>query len=135
MTHIAFIGLGNMGRPMALNLVRKGFSLKVFDLSAEAMQSLDEAGAEVATSAADCVAGADIVLSMLPASHHVEGLYLGENGLLTQLPKGTLVIDCSTIAAASAIKVAEAALAAGLRMLDAPVSGGTAGAAAGTLTF
>ncbi|MBI3144485.1 MAG: 3-hydroxyisobutyrate dehydrogenase [Pseudogulbenkiania sp.] len=135
MTHISFIGLGHMGGPMALNLVRKGFSLKVFDLSAEAIQNLAEAGASVAASAADCVAGADIVLSMLPASHHVEGLYLGENGLLAQLPKGTLVIDCSTIAAASAVKVAEAALTAGLRMLDAPVSGGTAGAAAGTLTF
>lgn len=135
MQHVAFIGLGNMGGPMALNLQNKGFAVSAFDLSAEALAKLLAAGARAASSAADAVEGADVVISMLPAGKHVEGLYLGETGLFARLPKGTLVIDCSTIAAASARKVAEAARAAGLNMLDAPVSGGTAGAAAGTLTF
>lgn len=135
MTHIAFIGLGNMGGPMALNLVTKGFSVAAFDLSADALARLQAAGARAASSALDAVQGASVVISMLPAGKHVQALYLGEQGLFASLPKGTLVIDCSTIAASDARKVADAATAAGLRMLDAPVSGGTAGAAAGTLTF
>nr|WP_275575760.1 3-hydroxyisobutyrate dehydrogenase [Aquitalea pelogenes] len=135
MTHIAFIGLGNMGGPMALNLVAKGFSVAAFDLSADALARLQAAGARAASSALDAVQGASVVISMLPAGKHVQALYLGEQGLFASLPKGTLVIDCSTIAASDARKVADAATAAGLRMLDAPVSGGTAGAAAGTLTF
>src|SRR5450830_1279243 len=101
---IAFIGLGNMGGPMALNLKKAGHEVQAFDLSK-------------------------------PACEHVESLYLGESGLLAQLPAGTLVIDCSTIAAASAQKVAKAAAALGLPCIDAPVSGGTGGAIAGTLTF
>ncbi|MBB3228897.1 3-hydroxyisobutyrate dehydrogenase [Luteibacter sp. Sphag1AF] len=135
MSRIAFIGLGNMGGPMAANLVKAGHALRVFDLSAASMQAASAAGAVVASSAAEAVADAEVVISMLPASRHVEGLYLGADGLMGHIPEGALVIDCSTIAPASARKVAEAAAARGLQMLDAPVSGGTAGAAAGTLTF
>ncbi len=135
MSRIAFIGLGNMGGPMAANLAKAGHALRVFDLVPAALEAAVAAGASAATSAADTLAGAEVVISMLPASRHVEGLYLGENGILPAIPAGALVIDCSTIAPASARKVAEAAAARGLQMLDAPVSGGTAGAAAGTLTF
>lgn len=132
---IAFIGLGNMGLPMAANLARAGHSVAAFDLGAEAVAKAREQGLRVAASAAEAVEGATVVLSMLPASRHVEALFLGDAGLLGRLAADTLVIDCSTIAPASAKKVAEAAAARGVRMLDAPVSGGTAGAAAGTLTF
>ncbi len=135
MSRIAFIGLGNMGGPMAANLAKAGHTLRVFDLVPAALEAAVAAGASAASSAADTLDGAEVVISMLPASRHVEGLYLGENGILQMIPAGALVIDCSTIAPASARKVAEAASARGLQMLDAPVSGGTAGAAAGTLTF
>lgn len=135
MTQIAFIGLGNMGGPMAQNLLKAGHRLTVFDLSPAAIQTLADAGANTAASAREAVSNADIVISMLPASRHVEGLYLGENGLLPHIRQGTLIIDCSTIAAQTAIAVSTAAAALGLTMLDAPVSGGTGGAIAGTLTF
>ncbi|MCW5284794.1 3-hydroxyisobutyrate dehydrogenase [Verminephrobacter eiseniae] len=137
---IAFIGLGHMGGPMALNLQRAGHAVQGFDLSPAARAQLAAAGLPIATDAAASVQGADIVISMLPANAHVEALYLGHGGqagLLPQLAADTLVIDCSTIAASSARKVADAALAQqrGLRFIDAPVSGGTGGAVAGTLTF
>lgn len=135
MKHIAFIGLGNMGAPMALNLVKAGHRLSVFDLSPIAVGKLVEAGATAATDAQTAAAEADIVISMLPASAHVEALYLGEKSVLPAIRDGALVIDCSTIAPQSARKVAQAAAARGLEMIDAPVSGGTAGAAAGSLTF
>lgn len=135
MSQIAFIGLGNMGGPMAQNLLKTGHSVTVFDLSPAAIQTLADAGASVAASAKDAVSNAEIVISMLPASRHVEALYLGEAGLLPHIKQGTLVIDCSTIAAQTAINVSKAANALGLTMLDAPVSGGTGGAIAGTLTF
>ena len=134
-TPIAFIGLGNMGGPMAANLVKAGHSVKAFDLSAQACQVARNQGVEVAASVADAVAGAATVISMLPASKHVESLYLGDAGVLAQLAVGALVIDCSTIAPASAQKVEQAAVELGIRMIDAPVSGGTAVAVAGTLTF
>jgi len=139
MSQIAFIGLGNMGGPMAQNLLKAGHNVTVFDLSPAAIKTLADAGASVAASAKDAVSNAEIVISMLPASRHVEALYLGDNsgksGLLPHIQKGTLVIDCSTIAAQTAITVSKAAMALGLTMLDAPVSGGTGGAIAGTLTF
>ena len=135
MTHLAFIGLGNMGGPMAINLVKAGFSVRGFDLSASTLAHFAEHGGHPATSVDDAISNVDIVISMLPAGTHVENLYLGENGLFARLKPGTLVIDCSTIAAHTAQGVAAAALAAGIRFVDAPVSGGTAGAAAGTLTF
>lgn len=136
---IAFIGLGHMGGPMALNLRKAGFAVKAFDLSDEACKKYAAEGLAIAASAAESVADADVVISMLPASAHVEGLFLGSGGskpgLLDSIRAGTLVIDSSTIAAATSRKVAEAAAAKGIAMIDAPVSGGTGGAIAGTLTF
>ena len=136
--HIAFIGLGNMGAPMALNLHKAGHHVVAFDLSAQALAKAQADGLRTAQSAEDAVRSAEVVISMLPASQHVEALYLGANGsrgLISSLAKGALVIDSSTIAAASSQKVAAAAQAAGVEFIDAPVSGGTGGAIAGTLTF
>ena len=135
MSNIAFIGLGNMGGPMAQNLVKAGHALTVFDLVPAAVQVLVADGAQAAGSAREAVAGADVVISMVPASQHVDALYLGPDGILEHIPTHALVIDCSTIAPQTARKVAQAALARGLDMVDAPVSGGTGGAIAGTLTF
>ncbi|HEX7865612.1 MAG TPA: 3-hydroxyisobutyrate dehydrogenase [Variovorax sp.] len=135
---IAFIGLGNMGGPMAMNLLKAGHTLSAFDLSAEACKKFGAEGLPIAKSAAETVADAEVVISMLPASAHVEGLFLGgagRPGLLDSIRADTLVIDSSTIAAATSRKVAEAAAAKGIAMIDAPVSGGTGGAIAGTLTF
>ena len=134
-TRVAFIGLGNMGGPMAVNLHKAGYAVSAFDLSADALAKVREAGVDTATSARAATEGAQVVISMLPASRHVEALYLGDEGLLPHLADGALVIDCSTIAPASAQKVAAAAQARGLAMIDAPVSCGVAGAAGGTLTF
>lgn len=133
--NIAFIGLGNMGAPMAENLLKAGYALSVYDLSAEATKRLQQAGASVADSPKEAASNAQVVISMLPAGQHVHSVYLGDNGLLAELPKGTLVIDSSTIAAADARVVAEAASKFGINFLDAPVSGGTGGAIAGSLTF
>lgn len=135
MTHIAFIGLGHMGLPMARNLLKAGFAVKAFDLQQNAVEQLAAEGATAASSAEDAAQGARAVISMLPASRHVEGLYLGDHGLLSKLPAGTLVLECSTIAPDAARRVHAAARERGIELLDAPVSGGTGGAAAGTLTF
>jgi len=139
MTGIGFVGLGNMGGPMASNLLKAGHTLRVFDIVEALVRPLAESGATPAASAADAVRGVDVLISMLPASRHVEALYLEEDAsgrsLLDQVDRKTLVIDCSTIAPASARRVAEAAHTRGVTMLDAPVSGGTAGAANATLTF
>ncbi|MDP9899091.1 3-hydroxyisobutyrate dehydrogenase [Variovorax ginsengisoli] len=135
---IAFIGLGNMGGPMAMNLQKAGHTLSAFDLSKDACAKFAADGLPIAASAAATLDGAEIVISMLPASAHVEGLYLGSDGqpgILEQIAPGTLVIDSSTIAAATSRKVAEAAAKKGVAVIDAPVSGGTGGAIAGTLTF
>ncbi|WP_440531853.1 3-hydroxyisobutyrate dehydrogenase [Variovorax sp. YR566] len=135
---IAFIGLGNMGGPMAMNLLKAGHTLSAFDLSVEACKKFGGDGLPIAASAAEAVVDAEVVISMLPASAHVEGLFLGgagKPGLLDSIRAGTLVIDSSTIAAATSRKVAEAAAVKGIAMIDAPVSGGTGGAIAGTLTF
>ncbi|MGP3790469.1 3-hydroxyisobutyrate dehydrogenase [Pseudomonas sp. B392_1p] len=135
MTRIAFIGLGHMGLPMARNLLKAGYAVQAFDLMQSAIDQLAGEGAQPAASALAATCNAEAVISMLPASRHVEELYLGESGLLAQLPTGTLVLECSTIAPESAWRVHQAAAQRGIELLDAPVSGGTAGAAAGTLTF
>ncbi|POG21216.1 3-hydroxyisobutyrate dehydrogenase [Aeromonas bestiarum] len=142
MTRIGFIGLGNMGGPMAANLARAGHGVRVFDLMSESVAKAIAAGCIAAGDARETVADCDVVISMLPAGEHVRGLWLGESAgerggqdLLAALPVGALVIDCSTIDVASARQVGEAARARGIRFIDAPVSGGVAGAAAGTLTF
>ena len=135
---IAFIGLGNMGGPMAMNLLKAGHTVSAFDLSKEACAKFAADGLPIAASAAATLEGAEVVVSMLPASAHVEGLYLGSDGqpgILEKIAPGTLVIDSSTIAAATSRKVAEAAAKRGVAVIDAPVSGGTGGAIAGTLTF
>ena len=135
---IAFIGLGNMGGPMALNLQKAGHDVRAFDLSKPACDKCAADGLKIAQDAAAAVQGAEVVISMLPASQHVEALFLGRDGqpgLLASIAKGALVIDSSTIAAATSQKVAKAAEAAGIAFIDAPVSGGTGGAIAGTLTF
>jgi len=135
MSRVAFIGLGHMGEPMATHLVHKGFNVNAFDTSTDAMDKLCVAGARGAASARDAVRDASVVITMLPAGKQVKSVYMGSEGVFACLPPGTLVIDCSAIATADACLLASAARAADLRMLDAPVSGGTAGAAAGTLTF
>ncbi|MGA6097467.1 3-hydroxyisobutyrate dehydrogenase [Stutzerimonas marianensis] len=134
--HIGFLGLGNMGGPMARNLLKAGHQLTVFDLSAAAVSGLVEDGAKEATSpAAVAQADVDVIITMLPAAPHVKQVYLGEDGLLAHVSAGVLLIDSSTIDPLSAREVASAAAHNGNPMLDAPVSGGTGGAAAGTLTF
>jgi len=135
MTRIGFIGLGNMGGPMASNLVKSGIEVTGFDLMDEAIKIAEQNGIKIASDAASTALNTDILISMLPASQHVESLYLEENGLLEILDKQTLIIDCSTIAPNSARKVANKAKELGLQMIDAPVSGGVGGAQNASLTF
>lgn len=135
MANITFIGLGNMGGPMASNLVKAGHEVTVFDLSKDAVAALVSEGAKTADTAHQAAEGAECVITMLPAGQHVEAVYLGDDGLLAKLAAGTLVIDSSTIAPETARGVAEVARAKDIPFLDAPVSGGVGGAKAGTLTF
>lgn len=135
MTSIAFLGLGNMGGPMAANLAKAGHQVKAFDLSAAAMAKAVEAGCAKAASAADAVRDADVVVSMLPAGKHVRAVYTNGDGVIAHAKRGALFIDSSTIDVESARAVAKAAADKGFAMLDAPVSGGVGGATAGTLTF
>ncbi len=135
MATIGFIGLGNMGLPMARNLLAAGHALQVFDLAEPALAAAREAGAKVAQSAGAAAAASDIVVSMLPAGAHVRGVYLAADGILACAKPGTLLIDCSTIDVDTARAVISAAEDHGLAMVDAPVSGGVMAAEAGTLTF
>jgi 3-hydroxyisobutyrate dehydrogenase len=135
MAQIAFIGLGNMGLPMAINLVKAGHAVTGVDLSADQMARFTDAGGTVAQSPSQAANGADIIVTMLPAGAHVRGVYLGEDGLIATAAPGTLFIDCSTIDVETAREVAAEADKAAHAMLDAPVSGGVGGAEAGTLTF
>jgi 3-hydroxyisobutyrate dehydrogenase len=135
MKKIGFIGLGNMGEPMATNLVKAGFDVIGFDLIEEAKKKAERNGIQIAEDAVSASENVDALISMLPASEQVESLYLGEDGLLSKLDKTVLIIDCSTIAPDSAIKVANQAKDLGLSMVDAPVSGGVVGAQESTLTF
>ena len=139
MKTIAFIGLGNMGAPMASNLLKAGHSVRVFDLMPEALKKLADKGAYVSASAHDACLNADVIITMLPAGKHVADLYLGgehdNKGLLNSLHHKPLVIDSSTIDADTAIAVHQACETLGLDMIDAPVSGGVAAAESGKLTF
>jgi 3-hydroxyisobutyrate dehydrogenase len=135
MATIGFIGLGNMGAPMAANLVKAGHRVTGFDLVSKAVESLAAKGGTAAAFAPAAAAGSEIVITMLPAGPQVRSVYLGEDGLLAHAPKDALLIDCSTIDVETARVVAAAAAEAGFDMLDAPVSGGVAGAEAATLTF
>lgn len=139
MSTIAFIGLGNMGSPMAQNLLASGFNVQVFDLDIEAAKQLQTFGAQVASSLEEAVDDANIVITMLPAGEHVRAVYLGDLhgsvGLIHLVAENTLLIDCSTIDPESARLVANEANNRGLMFVDSPVSGGVAGAKAATLTF
>jgi 3-hydroxyisobutyrate dehydrogenase len=135
---IGFIGLGNMGAPMAANLLKAGHLVTGYDLSSAALAALTTAGGIAAANAADAASGADVIITMLPAGEHVREVWLHQGGLVEvarRIGPKPLLIDCSTIDVASARTVEQAARDAGLDMLDAPVSGGTVGATAGTLTF
>ena len=135
MAKIGFIGLGNMGGPMLRNLLKAGHELTAFDIVPKLAAAAREAGAALAASAREAASAVDAVVTMLPAGEQVRQVYLGEGGIIASVAAKTLLIDCSTIDVESARAVSAAAAAKGLDMVDAPVSGGVAGAAAGTLTF
>jgi 3-hydroxyisobutyrate dehydrogenase len=132
---VAFLGLGNMGLPMALNLIKAGYEVHGYDLVQAQLDAFKAGGGMPAQSVSEAVLDADVIISMLPASRHVEALYLGDAGLLASANPKALLIDSSTISPKVSQAVAAAAKAQGFAMIDAPVSGGTAGAQAGTLTF
>jgi 3-hydroxyisobutyrate dehydrogenase len=132
---IGFIGLGNMGNPMARNLVKAGHELVVYDVFPEAIEKLVVVGAKAAASVADAARNAEVTITMLPSSPHVRDVCVGAGQLLASVKPETLLIDCSTIDPHTAREVAAAAAQRSIIMLDAPVSGGTGGAEAGTLTF
>jgi 3-hydroxyisobutyrate dehydrogenase len=133
MTTIAFIGLGNMGGPMAANLVKAGYTVQGFDVVPAALDQARENGVTVEPDSAAAVTGADVVITMLPSGKHVLDAY--RDGLIAAASPNTLFIDSSTIDVADAVAARELVVAAGHRGMDAPVSGGVGGAAAGTLTF
>jgi len=133
MTRVAFIGLGNMGSGMAANQAKAGREVIAFDLSADALARAKEQGMTPAASAGEAVKNADVVITMLPAGQHVREIYM--DAILPNAPKDALLIDCSTIDVDSARTVARDASMQGFRFADAPVSGGTAAAQGGTLTF
>lgn len=135
MAEIAFFGLGNMGGGMCANLVKAGHAVRAFDLSAEAVTRAAESGATAAATLAAAADGAEIVVSMLPKGAHVRAVALGPDGAADHIAPGALFIDCSTIAVDEARAIGADLAARGFQMVDAPVSGGVAGAAAGTLTF
>lgn len=135
MANIGFIGVGNMGGPMARNLLKAGHKVKAFDLMPELVQKVVEAGGAKAASAQEAAQDVDAVISMLPAGKHVLSVYTGDKGILAAARPGTLFIDSSTIDVKSAREAIAAAEAKGMLMLDAPVSGGVAGAENAALTF
>jgi 3-hydroxyisobutyrate dehydrogenase len=136
--HVAFLGLGHMGGPMAINLAKTGYAVTGFDVVPAALENARAHNLATAATAAEAVASADVVITMLPSGNHLLEAYRGTNdqsGLLQAAAQGTLFLDCSTINVDEAREAAELAVAAGHRALDAPVSGGVIGAEAGTLTF
>ncbi|HEY3909996.1 MAG TPA: 3-hydroxyisobutyrate dehydrogenase [Stellaceae bacterium] len=135
MATIGFIGLGNMGAPMAANLLKAGHQVTAYDIVQGPVEAFAAKGGRAAASAAEAIAGAEIVITMLPAGPQVRDVYLGNGGVLGRAARDALLIDCSTIDVETARMVAAVAGEAGFDMLDAPVSGGTAGAEAATLTI
>jgi 3-hydroxyisobutyrate dehydrogenase len=135
MATIGFIGLGNMGAPMAANLLKSQHKVTGYDTVPSPISNLELQGGKGVASVADAAAAGDIVITMLPAGPQVRQVYLGPDGIIAKAKKGTLLIDCSTIDVETARAVAAEAASAGLQMLDAPVSGGVMGAQGGTLTF
>ncbi|MEY2196537.1 2-hydroxy-3-oxopropionate reductase [Neobacillus sp. BF23-41] len=132
---VGFIGLGIMGKPMALNLIKAGFSLTVNDLNQEAVHQVVEAGAVAAHSAKEVAENSDVIITMLPASKHVEEVVLSENGILAGAKAGSVIIDMSSITPEVSRELAAAAAEKGVGMLDAPVSGGEPKAIDGTLAI
>ncbi|MBA7716626.1 2-hydroxy-3-oxopropionate reductase [subsurface metagenome] len=132
---IGFIGIGNMGAPMAQNLLKSGYPLGVYDLREKAIGSLAQAGAEKATSPRDLASRSSVVITMLPASPDVEAVVLGPEGVLEGSKPGDIVIDMSSSYPGSTKMISERLVAKGVRMLDAPVSGGIKGAREGTLAI
>lgn len=132
---IGFIGLGIMGKPMAKNLLKSGYDLTVYDLNAQAVQEVTAAGAKARKSVKEVAAEADVLITMLPNSPHVKQVLLGEGGALETLRPGTVVIDCSSINPVASREIASALAEKGVKMLDAPVSGGEPKAIDGTLAF
>jgi 3-hydroxyisobutyrate dehydrogenase len=135
MARIGFIGLGNMGLPMAQNLIKAGHAVTGYDMSKAQVDKLVEAGGKAAGSVKEAASGADVVITMLPAGVQVREVYLGNDGVVATASQSTLLIDSSTIDVETARAVSSVAQGKGLAMLDAPVSGGVGGAQAGTLTF
>ena len=135
MATIGFIGLGNMGGPMAANLLKAGHQVTGFDIVPDLAKGLAAKGGRVAGSVAEAAASGELVITMLPAAAQVRSVYLGDQGVLSKASKTALLIDCSTIDVETARAVSTAAAEAGFDMLDAPVSGGVAGAEAASLTF
>jgi 3-hydroxyisobutyrate dehydrogenase len=135
MAKIGFIGLGKMGLPMAVNLIRAGHSVRGFDVSPAALEGFAEIGGVPAGSIGEAAADVEIVITMLPAGPHVRDVLTQADGVFDRAAPGALLIDSSTIDVRTSREMAEAASARGFSMLDAPVSGGTTGATAGTLTF
>jgi len=135
MARIGFIGLGNMGLPMAVNLIKAGHTVEGVDVNPATVDKLKAAGGTGVEFAKVAAARADVVITMLPAGKQVREVYLGAGGIVENANEGTLLIDCSTIDVETARAVASAAEKKGLLMLDAPVSGGVGGATAATLTF
>ncbi len=132
---IGFIGLGNMGMPMAEQLLKAGHQVKAFDMSAEALAKAETMGASIATSIADAAKGASVVITMLPASRHVRAVYVGPDGLIAAAAPGTLLIESSTIDVDTSREVGRLAVQAGLELIDAPVTGGVMAARIGKLNF
>ena len=133
--HIAFIGVGNMGNPMANQLVKAGQNVKVFDVSSDVIEIAKQSGLNVINSMEELLEGATTVISMLPEGKHVRSLYLGDNGILKKIPKECLIIDCSTIDIKTSLELGNAAKKIGINMIDAPVTGGVMGARIGKLNF
>lgn len=135
MAKIGFIGVGNMGGPMAINLIKHGHQVTAFDLSDALLNTVVDAGAIRANAVEEVAEGADMIVSMLPSGQIVEDLYIHQTALLNTIDTSTLVIDCSTVAPENSRNLANAAKDRGIVVIDAPVSGGVGGATAGTLTF
>ena len=133
--HIAFIGVGNMGNPMANQLVKAGQNVKVFDVSSDVIEIAKQSGLNVINSMEELLEGATTVISMLPEGKHVRSLYLGDNGILKSIPKDCLIIDCSTIDIETSLALGNEAKKIGINMIDAPVTGGVMGARIGKLNF
>ena len=133
--HIAFIGVGNMGNPMADQLVKAGKEVKAFDVSPEVIKIAKESGLNVVSTIDELLDGASTVISMLPEGKHVRSLYLGDKGILNKIPKECLIIDCSTIDIETSLELGNEAKKLGIKMIDAPVTGGVMGARVGKLNF